>query len=62
MRGLKCRPADRACAIEALARDEGLKRLVLETGELRAPGRLGPLYERAGFTRCGAVLDYPDSE
>ena len=47
--------------IEQLARDEGLSRLVLETGE--APG-FEPayrVYERGGFTVCGAVLDYPDS-
>jgi len=47
--------------IEKLARDKGLKRLVLETGE--APG-FEPayrVYERGGFTVCGAVLDYPDS-
>lgn len=47
--------------IESLAREMGISRLVLETGE--APG-FEPayrLYERGGFTRCGAVLDYPDS-
>jgi putative acetyltransferase len=38
-----------------------LSRLVLETGE--APGFEAAyrVYERGGFTRCGAVLDYPDS-
>ena len=47
--------------IEQLARDKGLKRLVLETGE--APGFEAAyrVYERGGFTVCGAVLDYPDS-
>ena len=45
--------------IEALARDEGLNRLVLETGD-RHPAAWA-VYERAGFTRCGPVLDYPDS-
>jgi putative acetyltransferase len=45
--------------IEALARKEGLKRLVLETGD-RHPAAW-TVYERAGFTRCGPVLDYPDS-
>jgi putative acetyltransferase len=45
--------------IEALARREGLTRLVLETGD-RHPAAWG-VYERAGFARCGAVLDYPDS-
>jgi putative acetyltransferase len=47
--------------IEALARERGLCRLVLETGE--APG-FEPayrVYERGGFQLCGAVLDYPDS-
>lgn len=46
--------------IEALAREKGLKRLVLETGD-RHPAAW-TVYERAGFTRCGAVLDYPDSK
>ena len=45
--------------IEALARREGLARLVLETGD-RHPAAWR-LYERGGFQRCGAVLDYPDS-
>lgn len=47
--------------IEALARERGLDRLVLETGE--APGfeAAWRVYEHAGFTICGAVLDYPDS-
>ncbi|HUO98132.1 MAG TPA: GNAT family N-acetyltransferase [Rhizomicrobium sp.] len=44
--------------IEALARKEGFRRLVLETGD-RHPAAWR-VYERAGFTRCGAVLDYPD--
>ena len=37
------------------------RRLVLETGE--APGfePAWRVYERGGFTVCGAVLDYPDS-
>ena len=46
--------------IEALARKEGLGRLVLETGD-RHPAAW-TVYERAGFTRCGPVLDYPDSK
>lgn len=47
--------------IEALARERGLSLLVLETGE--APGfeAAWRVYERGGFTVCGAVLDYPDS-
>jgi putative acetyltransferase len=45
--------------IEALAREEGLTRLVLETGHRHdAAWRV---YERAGFARCGPVLDYPPS-
>ena len=46
--------------IEALARQEGFARLVLETGAAgyEAAQRV---YERAGFHRCGPVLDYPDS-
>jgi putative acetyltransferase len=45
--------------IEALAREEGLHRLVLETGHTHhAAWRV---YERGGFTRCGPVLDYPDT-
>ena len=46
--------------IETLARKEGFARLVLETGH-RHPAAWR-VYERAGFTRCGRVLDYPDSE
>jgi putative acetyltransferase len=45
--------------IEALARREGFARLVLETGH-RHPAAWR-VYERAGFSRCGAVLNYPDS-
>ncbi len=45
--------------IENRARAEGLKQLVLETANgLEAAWRV---YERAGFRRCGPVLDYPDS-
>lgn len=47
--------------VEELARRKGIMRLVLETGE--APGfeAAWRIYERGGFRRCGAVLDYPDS-
>lgn len=45
--------------VEALARREGIAHLVLETGD-RHPAAWR-VYERGGFTRCGAVLDYPDS-
>jgi putative acetyltransferase len=44
--------------IEALARQEGLRRLVLETGDRHHAA--WTVYERAGFSRCGPVLDYPD--
>lgn len=44
--------------IEALARQEGLTRLVLETGDRHHAA--WTVYERAGFSRCGPVLDYPD--
>ena len=45
--------------IEARARDDGLTRLVLETGH--AHHAAYRVYERGGFTRCGPVLDYPDT-
>ena len=46
-------------AIEDLARHEGLKSLVLETGtNFFAALRI---YERGGFRSCGPVLDYPPS-
>ncbi len=45
--------------IVALARRESFKRLVLETGD-RHPAAWR-VYERVGFTRCGPVLDYPDT-
>ena len=47
--------------IEALARDRAMSRLVLETGEASGFEPAYRVYERGGFTRCGAVLDYPDS-
>lgn len=46
-------------SIVALARSEGIDHLVLETGD-RHPDAWR-LYESRGFTRCGPVLDYPDS-
>jgi putative acetyltransferase len=45
--------------IENAARAEGMTRLVLETGD-RHPAAWR-VYERAGFMRCGPVLDYPDT-
>ena len=46
-------------AIEQTARAERLAELVLETGD-RHPAAWR-VYERAGFSRCGPVLDYPQS-
>lgn len=46
--------------IEALALEEGLTRLVLETGHRHDAA--WHVYERGGFTRCGPVLDYPLSD
>jgi len=45
--------------IEALAREEGLTLLVLETGHVHDAAYR--VYERGGFSRCGPVLDYPDT-
>ncbi|MGE0829115.1 MAG: GNAT family N-acetyltransferase [Hyphomonadaceae bacterium] len=45
--------------IEKLARQEGFTRLVLETGAVSAFAPAWRVYERAGFNRCGAFLDYP---
>ena len=45
--------------IETTAREEGFTRLVLETGD-RHPAAWR-VYERGGFSRCGRVLDYPNS-
>nr|WP_255561791.1 GNAT family N-acetyltransferase [Pseudohoeflea sp. DP4N28-3] len=47
--------------IEERARQRGLSALKLETGE--APGfeAAWRLYERGGYEKCGAFLDYPDS-
>lgn len=47
--------------IEALARERRISRLVLETGEAEGFEPAYRIYERGGFTTCGAVLDYPDS-
>jgi putative acetyltransferase len=45
--------------IEALAREEGLTKLVLETGSNFEAARR--VYERGAFVACDAVLDYPPS-
>lgn len=45
--------------IEGAARQEGLQRLALETGAVPGFAAAWRVYERAGFKRCGAFLDYP---
>jgi len=45
--------------IEKCARRERLQRLALETGAVPGFHSAWRVYERAGFTRCGAFLDYP---
>ncbi len=45
--------------IEALALAEGLRELVLETGDRHEAA--WRVYERGGFSRCPPVLDYPDT-
>jgi putative acetyltransferase len=47
--------------IEALARKEGDRRLVLEAGLEHTHAGAWRVYERGGFSPCGRVLDYPDS-
>lgn len=47
--------------IERLAAEKHISRLVLETGEAAGFEPAYRVYERGGFSRCGAVLDYPDS-
>lgn len=58
-RGLKI-GARIVALIEHRAREDGLVRLVLETGH-RHPAAWS-IYERAGFRRCSPVLGYPDTE
>ncbi|MEM6666929.1 MAG: GNAT family N-acetyltransferase [Pseudomonadota bacterium] len=48
-------------AIEAEAMAWGIPRLVLETGSTEGFEPAWRVYERGGYTPCGAVLDYPDS-
>lgn len=47
--------------IEELALQEGFTRLVLETGAVTGFKSAWAVYERRGFSRCGAVLDYPSN-
>ena len=49
-------------AIEERARELDLRQLVLETGASEDFRPAWRLYERCGFTRRGAFLDYADSE
>ena len=49
-------------AIQDKARVSGHRRLVLETGTGDGYAGAWRLYENAGFTKCGPVLDYPESE
>ena len=48
-------------AIVQLARDKRIAHLMLETGDVAGFEPAHRLYTRAGFTRCGAFLDYPES-
>lgn len=48
-------------AVENLAAEKGLNILKLETGESPAFEAACKIYERNGFSVCGAFLDYPDS-
>lgn len=47
------------CEIENRARQDGLARLALETGAVDAFKPAWRVYERQGFRRCGAFLNYP---
>jgi putative acetyltransferase len=49
-------------AIVGRAQELGVTKLVLETGTGSDFEGAWRLYENCGFTKCGAVLDYPDSE
>lgn len=48
-------------AIEQLARDKGLKVLMLETGSEAIMPEAHRLYQRGGFMPRGPFLDYPES-
>lgn len=47
--------------IEQLARERGVSKLMLETGEAPAFESAWKIYERNGYRVRGAFLDYPDS-
>ena len=49
-------------AIERLAREKGLKILMLETGSEAIMPEAHRLYRRGGFSPRGPFLDYPDSQ
>jgi len=49
-------------AITELAREKGIAHLMLETGDVEGFEPAQRLYMNAGFTRCGAFLDYPESQ
>jgi putative acetyltransferase len=49
-------------AITALAVENGIPHLMLETGVGEGFSDAHRLYSNSGFTPCGAFLDYPDSE
>lgn len=61
MRGQKV-GAQILAAVVALGRDKGLERLVLETGAGAFFDSAVKLYVNGGFSECGVVLDYPESE
>ena len=46
-------------AIETRAIADGLEKIVIETGHIHPAA--WRVYERDGFTRCGPVLNYPES-
>lgn len=45
-----------------LAQEKGVARLALETGGTPPFAGTWRFYEAGGFSRCGAFLDYPDTE
>jgi putative acetyltransferase len=49
-------------SVIGLGREKGISRLVLETGGTPPFADTWRFYEAGGFKRCGAFLDYPDTE